>query len=177
MKNQRSFMTLLVMLLVSPAALAQSSAELAATPLSQRIEQLRREVLDLNRDLSLLEEELLYPSSQTAVFLSVDVGTPIRLVDVNLTLNGQHVGYHFYSDEEFSALTKGGIQRLYTGNLRSGRNQLEAIITGYDPRGKDYQRTASYTFEKGPGRKWIELRVVDDLDAMQHRFEFHEWDQ
>ena len=54
---------------------------------------------------------------------------------------------------------------------------LEATITGYDPRGKDYQKTTSYTFDKGPGRKLIELRVVDDLDAMQHRFEFREWDE
>lgn len=145
--------------------------------LSQRIQNLKQGVLDLNRDLTLLEEELLYPSSQAAFFLSVDVGTPIRLVDVNLTLNGQHVGYHFYTDPEFDALTKGGIQRLYTGNIQSGRNVLEATITGYDPRGKDYQKTTSYTFNKGPGRKLIELRVVDDLSAMQHRFDFREWDE
>ena len=181
MKMRTGLMALQAMLVLfsvhSPVAAASGATTLGAEPLSQRIEQLRREVLDLDRDLTLLEEELLYPSSQTALFLSVDVGTPIRLVDINLTLNGQHVCYHFYSDQEFEALTQGGIQRLYTGNLRSGRNQLEAVITGYDPRGKDYQRSASYTFEKGPGRKWIELRVVDDLDAMQHRFEFHEWDQ
>lgn len=148
-----------------------------ADGLSQRIQTLKQGVLDLDRDLTLLEDELLYPSSQTSFFLSVDVGTPIRLVDVNLTLNGQHVGYHFYTDLEFDALSKGGIQRLYTGNVRSGRNVLEATITGYDPRGLDYRRTASYTFDKGPGRKHIELRIVDDLDAMQHRFDFREWDQ
>ena len=177
MKIRNGFMALAVMFLLSPGFNANASDALAATPLSQRIETLREEVLALNRDITLLEEELLYPSSQTAVFLSVDVGTPIRLVDVNLTLNGQHIGYHSYTEQEFEALTQGGIQRLYTGNVRSGRNVLEATITGYDPRGKDYQRSTTYTFEKGPGRKWIELRVVDDLDAMQHRFEFHEWDQ
>ena len=145
--------------------------------LSQRIQTLKQGVLDLNRDLTLLEDELLYPSSQAGFFLSVDVGTPIRLIDVNLTLNGQHIGYHFYTGPEFDALTKGGIQRLYTGNIQSGRNVLEATITGYDPGGKDYRKTTSYTFNKGPGRKLIELRVVDDLSAMQHRFEFREWDE
>ena len=145
--------------------------------LSQRIQALKEGVLDLERDLSLLEEELLYPSSKSSFFLSVDVGTPIRLVDVNLRLNGEHVGYHFYSDEEFDALRQGGIQRLDTRNLPSGQHELEATITGYDPNGEDYQRTATHTFNKGPRRKKIELRVVDDLDRMQHRFEFREWDQ
>ena len=145
--------------------------------LSQRIEALKEGVLNLDRDLSLLEDELLYPSSKSSFFLSVDVGTPIRLVDVNLQLNDEHVGYHFYTDEEFDALTKGGIQRLHTQNLPSGQHELEATITGYDPNGEDYQRTATHTFNKGPNRKKIELRVVDDLDSMQHRFEFREWDQ
>ncbi|MEH6782698.1 MAG: hypothetical protein V7688_02400 [Alcanivorax jadensis] len=145
--------------------------------LSEQIRQLKSEALDLNRDLTLLEQELLYASPQTSIFVSVDVGTPIRLVDVNLTIDGEHVGYHFYSDQEFEALTKGGIQRLYTGNLASGRHVMEATITGYDPLGKDYQKTTSYTFTKGAGKKMVEMQVVDDLNKQQHKFEFREWNQ
>lgn len=145
--------------------------------LSEQIRQLKNEALNLNRDLTLLEQELIYASPQTNIFVSVDVGTPIRLVDVNLTIDGNHVGYHFYTDQEFEALTKGGIQRLYAGNLTSGRHVLEATITGYDPMGKDYQKTTSYSFTKGPGRKMVEMKVVDDLNNQQHKFQFHEWDQ
>lgn len=152
-----------------------SSAEDAG--ISRQIQELKSGVLNLNRDLSMLEKELLYPSSESAFFVSVDVGTPIRLVDINLTLDGQHVGYHFYSEQEFVALSKGGIHRVFQGNLASGKHVLEATITGYDPSGKDYQKTASHTFTKGAGRKMIELRVIDDLDAKQHRFEFREWNQ
>ncbi|MCK0536630.1 hypothetical protein [Alcanivorax quisquiliarum] len=171
MKIRHLLLAMLVTVGCVPAAVAQD------TGLSQRIQALKEQVLDLDRDLTLLEEELLYPSSQASFFLSVDVGTPIRLVDIKLTLNGEHIGYHFYSEHEFEALTKGGIQLLHTGNVRSGRNELEVSMTGYDPRGQDYQRTVSHIFNKGPGRKHIELRVVDDLDAMQHRFDFREWDQ
>jgi hypothetical protein len=145
--------------------------------LSQRIQNIKEGVLNLNRDLNLLEDELLFPSSQAALFLSVDVGTPIRLVDVNLSLDGQHIGYHYYTEQEFQALTKGGIQRLYNGNLRSGKHTLKATITGYDPQGRDYQKSTEYSFTKGAAKKMIELRVVDDLDAMQHRFEFREWNE
>lgn len=145
--------------------------------LSRQIHKLKQNVLDLNRDLSLLERELLYPSSESAIFVSVDVGTPIRLVDVNLTLDGKHVGYHFYSEQEFTALTNGGLHRIFHGNLPSGRHTLEVTVTGYDPQGKDYQKSTSHTFTKGSGRKMLELRVVDDLSTMQHRFEFHEWNE
>ncbi|MDF1781207.1 MAG: hypothetical protein P1U67_07935 [Alcanivoracaceae bacterium] len=159
------------------ALLALCSTQILAADegLSRQIQQLKQGVLDLNRDLTLLEGELLYPSSQTAVLVSVDVGSPVRLVDVNLTLDGKHVSYHFYTEQEFSALTKGGIHRLYDGNITSGKHTIEATITGYDPRGKDYQKNATYTFTKGPGRKMIELRVQDDLATKQHRFEFREW--
>lgn len=145
--------------------------------LSRQIQTLKQNVLDLNRDLSLLERELLYPSSESALFISVDVGTPIRLVDVNVTLNGKHVGYHFYSEQEFIALSSGGIHRIFHGNLPSGRHTLEVTVTGYDPQGKDYQKTTSHTFTKGPGRKMLEMHVVDDLSTMQHRFEFREWNE
>jgi|TARA_R110002073_G_scaffold2938_2_gene19154 hypothetical protein len=145
--------------------------------LSRQIQDLKQGVLDLNRDLTLMEKELLYPSSQTAILVAVDVGTPIRLVDVNLTLDGKHVSYHFYTEQEFAALSKGGIHRLYDGNITSGKHTLEATITGYDPRGKDYQKTTTHTFTKGSGRKMIELRVLDDLATKQHRFEFREWNE
>lgn len=145
--------------------------------LSEQIRQLKNQALNLNRDLTLLERELLYASPQTSIFVSVDVGTPIRLVDINLTIDGNHVGYHFYTDQEFDALTKGGIQRLYTGNLTSGSHTLEATITGYDPVGKSYQKTASFSFTKGAGQKMLEMQVVDDLNSQQHKFEFREWDK
>ncbi|EKF75147.1 hypothetical protein A11A3_05624 [Alcanivorax hongdengensis A-11-3] len=152
-------------------------ADNSDTGLSEQIRQLKSEALDLNRDLTLLEQELLYASPQTNVFVSVDVGTPIRLVDINLTIDGNHVAYHFYNDQEFQALTKGGIQRLYSGNLTSGHHVLSAVINGYDPQGKDYQKTTSYSFTKGAGRKMIEMQVRDDLNNHQHKFEFHEWNQ
>ena len=43
--------------------------------LDEQVQGLKDEVLDLNRELFLLEEELLFPANtQVAVFLSMDVG-------------------------------------------------------------------------------------------------------
>lgn len=153
-----------------------TGAETAA-PAARDLQALKQNVLDLNRELTALEQQLLYPSTQAAIFLSIDVGTPIRLVDVNVAIDNKNVGYHFYTDQEFQALTKGGIHRLYTGNVTSGEHTLRATITGYDPQGKDYQRTTSYKFVKQAGRKMVELKVVDDVETRQHKFEFKEWNE
>jgi hypothetical protein len=160
------------------AALALAAAPVqAADNASRDLQSLKQGVLDLNRELTTLEQQLLYPSTQFAAFLSIDVGTPIRLVDINVTLDGQNIAYHYYTDAEFAALTKGGIHRLYTGNVTSGEHTLKATITGYDPQGKDYQRTTAYKFVKKAGRKMVEIKVVDDNEARQHKFEVREWDE
>lgn len=144
--------------------------------LDLKLQELKKKVLELNRDLTIIEEELLYPSTQVALFLSLDVGTFIRLVDVNLTLDGKHIGYHFYTDDEFESLRKGAVHRLFTGNTISGKHQLTAVITGYGPDGKQYQETTEYSFVKEANRKFIELKVVDSSEQNKHVFEFREWD-
>lgn len=167
-------------IIVTVSALFLLTTAQAADPTSSAardLQSLKQGVLDINRELTALEQQLLYPSTQASMFLSIDVGTPIRLIDVNLQIDGKNVAYHFYTDQEFQALTKGGIHRLHTGNLTSGEHTLKATITGYDPQGKDYQRTTAYKFTKTAGRKMIELKVVDDTEARQHKFEFKEWDE
>ena len=144
--------------------------------LDLKLQDLKKKVLELNRDLTIIEEELLYPSTQVALFLSLDVGTFIRLVDVNLTLDGKHIGYHFYTDDEFESLRKGAVHRLFTGNTISGEHQLTAVITGYGPDGGQYQETTRYSFTKQATRKFIELKIVDNADQSKHLFEFREWD-
>jgi len=48
--------------------------------LDTKIQTLKQEVIELNRDLLALEEELLFPANtQVAVFLSMDVGTLFQL--------------------------------------------------------------------------------------------------
>lgn len=172
----RRFLTLLFLSICIPSiALAQPDSN--ANKLSERIQLLKKNVLNINSELRILEQQLLYPSSQTAIFLSVDVGTPIRLVDINVSLDGKHVAYHFYTRQEFDALSKGGIQRLYNGNVGSGRHTLKVKITGYDPQGQNYKKNASFSFTKGPGRKYIELHLKDNLNTMKPSIELREWNK
>lgn len=144
--------------------------------LDGRIQTLKQEVIELNRDLLVLEEELLFPAStQIAVFLSMDVGTLFQLDSVQLKLDDTVVTNYLYTERELQALHRGGVQRLYLGNLRAGKHELVAIFTGKGPHDRDYRRGATLTFEKSTGPKYIELQIRDDTRSQQPEFRVKEW--
>src|SRR5215831_16733575 len=141
------------------------------------VQDLKKQVLDLNKDLFLLEEELLFPSNtQVAVFVSMDVGDFFGLDSVELKLDNKNVTNYLYTEREASALVKGGVQRLFVGNLKAGQHELVAVFTGEGPHTRDYRRGASLKFEKGIGPKYIELTISDRESKMQPEFVVKEWE-
>ena len=141
------------------------------------VQDLKKEVLDLNKDLFLLEEELLFPSNtQVAVFVSMDVGDFFGLDSVEIKLDNKNVTNYLYTEREASALVKGGVQRIYVGNLKAGQHELVAVFTGEGPHTRDYRRGASLKFEKGIGPKYIELTISDRESKMQPEFVVKEWE-
>lgn len=168
--------TLLFIILLNFYAFALAAETIPEKPLADSLQTLKAEILELNKDLSILEEKLLYPNTQLSVFLSVNVGTPIRLIDVNINIDENHAAYHYYTDEQYAALTRGAVHRLHMGNIGSGSHVLSVNITGYEPSGKSYKKTATYTFRKNTAKKLIEIKVVDNVDTLTHQFKFKEWD-
>ncbi|WP_111641646.1 AraC family transcriptional regulator [Marinimicrobium alkaliphilum] len=145
-------------------------------PLAQDLEALKQDVLTLNRELLILEEELLYPaSSQIEVYLSVDVGDYFALDGVRLMINGQMVGSELYTEQQVQALHRGGVQRLYRGNLPGGTHEVSAFFTGLGPQGQDYKRAASIEIEKHQAPVVLELRIVDSSARLQPVFEIKQW--
>jgi len=141
------------------------------------LQDLKSDILNLNREITQLESELLYPSSSAAILLGVNAGSRVRLVDINLSVDDQHVGYHAYSEQETAALGKGGLHRVFMGNFASGQHTLKAVINGYDARGKDFQRTVSYNFSKGSLRKILQIKAAEDPSgALPAIFNFNEWE-
>ena len=97
--------------------------------LDQDVQDLKKEVLDLNRDLFLLEEELLFPAnSQVAFFISMDVGEYFALDSVSLEIDGKEVAHYLYTDREIDALLQGGVHRLHMANLKTGEHEMIAIF-------------------------------------------------
>jgi hypothetical protein len=145
--------------------------------LDEDTQDLKKQVLDLNRDLFLLEEELLFPSNtQTAVFVSMDVGEFFGLDSVELKIDDKTVANYLYTERESEALIKGGVQRLFIGNLKAGEHELVAVFTGQGPHTRDYRRGASLMFEKGIGPKYIELTISDRETKQQPEFVVKEWE-
>ncbi len=145
--------------------------------LDEDVQDLKKQVLDLNRDLFLIEEELLFPSNtQTAVFVSMDVGEFFGLDSVELKIDNKDVANYLYTEREAEALLKGGVQRLFIGNLKAGEHELVAVFTGEGPHTRDYRRAASVVFEKGIGPKYIELTISDREAKQQPEFVVKEWE-
>ncbi|UTA49686.1 AraC family transcriptional regulator [Simiduia sp. 21SJ11W-1] len=141
------------------------------------VEALKQRVLELNRDLLILEEELLYPaSSQVSVFLSMDVGKFFRLDSVKLLIDGELVASHLYTEQQLDALYRGGVQRLYMGNLKTGEHEVSAVFVGQGPDGRDYKRGARLTIDKEDDPKVLEVRINDSTARMQPDFDIKEWD-
>ena len=165
-------------LLLLIAFATSASAQIAAPVegLDQNIETLKQEVLELNRDLFLLEEELLFPSStQLAVFVSMDVGAFFQLDSVQLKIDDQVVSSYLYTDRQVDALHRGGVHRIYTGNVRVGEHEVVAFFTGKGPNGRDYRRGATKMIIKDVGPRFVELRIDDRTSKLQPEFSISEW--
>jgi hypothetical protein len=140
-------------------------------------QQLKKDVVDLNRDLFVLEEELLFPANtQVAVYLSMDVGEFFALDSVTLKIDNKEVTNYLYTPREVDALLKGGVQRVYLGNLKVGNHELVAFFSGKGPDNRDYRRGASLKFDKSIGAKYLELKIEDRQRKMQPEFEIKDWE-
>jgi hypothetical protein len=165
----------------APAA-AQAAGDNAADAggtraLDQQIQDLKKDVIDLNRDLFVLEEELLFPANtQVAVFVSMDVGDFFSLDSISMKIDNRDVMNYLYTPREVAALIKGGVQRLYVGNLKAGEHELVVLFNGKGPHDRYYRRGANLRFEKGVGAKYLEVKITDHERAQQPEFEIKDWE-
>lgn len=158
------------------AIAAAPAASAAAAPLDSRVQDVKRDVIQLNRDLLVLEEELLFPANtQVALFVSMDVGRMFELDSVQIRLDDKVVAHHLYTPLEVQALHRGGVQRVWLGNLKTGEHELVAFFTGKGPHERDYRRGATVRFEKTVEARYIELRIRDVQAKLQPEFDVKVW--
>lgn len=161
---------------LSDAEASTEDSEANASTLSEKVETLKQAALELNRDLLILEEDLLFPAStQVAVYVSVDIGYFFNLDAVKLKIDDELVASHTYTKKQNSALVRGGIQRLYVGNLKTGKHEITAFFHGIGPQDREYKRGATYTLKKDQKPTMLEIRISDSSASMQPEFEFKEW--
>lgn len=149
---------------LSEQSLAQSSptrTQQEMRSLDEQVQEIKSDVLGIAKDLSLLEERLLYPSNtQLAVFVSISSGETFRLDAVQLAIDGEPVTHYIYSFKELEALEKGGVQRIYTGNVSTGEHRLVVSAAGKLPGGGDFDSTESFDFRKEVEPKLLGITIA-----------------
>jgi hypothetical protein len=132
----------------SMAAAGESSKE-EMRSLDEQVQEIKSDVLSIAAELGNLEERLLYPSNtQLALFVALSEGETLRLDSMQIQIDGELVAHHIYSFKELEALQKGGVQRIYTGNVPTGEHRLEVSIAGKTPGGRDFDGIESFSFRK-----------------------------
>jgi hypothetical protein len=124
--------------------------------LDEQVQEIKTDVLSIAAQLNQLEEKLLYPSdTQVAIFVSVAQGEKFRLDAVDIELDGNPVAHHLYTFKELEALQKGGVQRIYVGNARTGEHALQVTVIGKSEGGSDFRKEESFKIAKNIGPKLV----------------------
>lgn len=170
--NNRIMLMLVCTILWIPG-IAHAEEQLA---LQESIQDIKQQALELNRDLFILEEELLFPdNTQLAIYVSMDADELFTLDAVKLTIDGVVVTNYLYTDRQVDALQRGGVQRLYMGNMKAGEHEIVAVFTGRGPQGRDFRRATQLIVEKANGAKNLELKILGSEAMQQPEFSVKEW--
>jgi hypothetical protein len=161
----------------APPPIAPDAPPPELKTLDQEVQGLKKDVVDLNKDLFVLQEELLFPANtQVALYVSMDVGAFFALDSVTVKIDNKEVKNYLYTAREADALLKGGVQQIYLGNLKVGKHELVAFFTGKGPVERNYKRGATITFDKGVGAKYLELKITDRVPKHQPEFMIKDWE-
>lgn len=158
----------MAVLIWSAGAYGQEVAREQLKGLDEQVQEIKSDVLAIAAELNQLEEKLLYPSNtQMSLFVSIARGETFRLDSVQIALGGKPVARHIYTFKELEALQKGGVQRIYTGNIRSGEHDLEVTMTGKSPTGGDFQKSESFKVTKAVGPEIVDIVLKDQSIALK----------
>jgi len=143
--------------------------------LDEQVQEIKTDVLSIASELNALEERLLYPSNtQVAVFITLAEDADFRLDAVQIRIDGAPVAHHIYSFKELEALQKGGVQRIYTGNIATGEHQIDVSVAGKLSGGGDFSENVTFSFSKEVEPKLIEV-VLADLNAGGSGIQLGDW--
>ena len=160
-RRVRVLLLAFLLCLCSAYARAEQDERQQMRGLDEQVQEIKSDVLSIAEELNRLEEKLLYPSgTQVAIFVALGEGEQMRLDAVRLQIDGQLVAHYIYSAKELEALRKGGVQRLYVGNVATGNHRLEVLVDGKLANGEDFSRTENFSFRKEVKPKLVELTLA-----------------
>jgi len=174
----RIFTGKLLVIIVTLFTMQVSAEEITSEQiqgLDEQVQEIKEDVIGIAAELTRLEEKLLYPSNtQVSFFVSVADEDNTTVDAIQLTLDGKVIAKHIYTFRELEALQKGGVQRIYTGNIRTGAHELVVTVMGKSPSGAKFKKTAKYKVDKKVRPKIVEVRLDGPGDREQG-IQFKDW--
>ncbi len=161
----------MALLLLNAAAFAEEKVSREQIKgLDEQVQEIKSDVLSIAAELNQLEEKLLYPThTEVAVFIALAQGEKFRLDSVDINLDGAPVAHHIYTFKELEALQKGGVQNIYTGNVRTGEHEMEVNLMGKSEGGSDFQLVGNFTVLKDVGPKITEITLARQAITFKER--------
>ena len=133
-------------------------------------------VVDIHRELLLIEDELLYPEpARLIVFLSSSPDADVNLHTVTVKLDGSVVGRHRFDEAESRSLRSAGVHRAYIGIVQKGRHQIELQLEAQSDDGEDRNPSSMVQFSKGSGPLYFEFRVTSGSEKNGTIVEVNRW--
>ena len=143
--------------------------------LDEQVQDIKKDVLDLTSELSRLEEKLLFPSNtQVSLFVAFKGDEGFILDSMQIKMDDKIVAQHLYTYKEVEALREGGVQRIYTGNYKTGDHKLVVTFNGRTKSGTEYQRSDNFTVTKAVGPKFVEIQITGN-SASDQTLTFKDW--
>jgi hypothetical protein len=168
-RRQRSLVLVISLFVISSIASGQEVSKQQIQGLDEQVQEIKSDALAISAELNRLEEKLLYPSnSEVSVFVSLRSGETFRLDSLELRMDGKAVSHHLYSFKEQEALRKGGVQRIYTGNIRSGEHDMQVLVMGKIG-SSDFQKTEHVRFSKEAAPKIVEVSLAGQAITFKDR--------
>jgi hypothetical protein len=158
----RKLMISLLVCGLAAQGVAQDLSRSDMQSLDGQVQEIKSDVLSIAAELKILEERLLFPTdTEIAVFVAIAENEEFRLDAVKVEIDGELATHHIYSFKELEALQKGGVQRVYTGNITTGDHGLDVTVIGKLKSGKDFNHSESHVFSKGVKPKAIGITLTD----------------
>lgn len=155
-----AFALLLVCFAAQPSG-ANDDVRSQMQSLDEQVQEIKSDVLGIAAELGRLEERLLYPSNtQIAVFVSLAEDDGFELDSVQIEIDGKLVARHIYTLKELEALRKGGVQRIYTGNVPTGEHRVDVSVSGSRAGGDEITGAQSFHFIKEVEPKPVGITIV-----------------
>lgn len=173
--KQGLWLGVVLQLVISFSVLISESTFAESKVLSDQVKALKSDLVQLNRELYELEEALINPANtQVSVFLSLSAVSNFDLDSVELKLDGNTATTYLYKESELKALKRGGVQRLYIGNISSGSHTLTAVLNGLGESDRYFRREQKFSFDKASKPKMMELQIIESKKK-EPEFKVKEW--